>query len=242
MNNNSSGIKFALARWPASLPQTRHRQPYPYPLSWEETLQLLEHELRLLGARDVVIQLDMEASQIGADGLPRADAQAATPGVLATFCTADGQYDFPGDFFSTWRGNILAVARRIELMRVVDTVRASVRQRVDEQGVERQLNARLMRSDYVVPPQRLVSPGLRICPSCRYVFEFGRPQVMCSKCWKRVPAELQQRIILTWAAARDQEPNHELWIVLDGAVEEAVEHLRAHPVEKTAAAQTDGHP
>lgn len=115
-------------QWPKE--PTRARKQSRFQASYQETLDLLNRELRQLGARDAVIQLALEAKDIRLDGLPRAHARPAHPGVILSFAGRHGPLSFPCDTFADWESNLRAIALALEALRAVD--RYGVTQRAEQ--------------------------------------------------------------------------------------------------------------
>lgn len=96
----------------------------PFSSPWTKTIRLLERELRLHGAEQVVLEIDFRERDLRLDGFPRADRRAQSPGVVLSF-TAVG---VPGSpklryevaTFDDWRDNLRAVALGLEALRAVD--------------------------------------------------------------------------------------------------------------------------
>lgn len=104
--------------WPGE--RTRSRRASPFRATWGNTLSLLRAELRHLGAKNILVQVDMGPSQIRLDGYPRADARARGPGVILTFESKFGPLSYPCDTFTSWEANIRAIAMSLENLRAVD--------------------------------------------------------------------------------------------------------------------------
>lgn len=107
-----------LHRWPRE--ETGHRKPSRFRARWSDTIELLKRELRLLRARNVVIQLDLREEDIRLDGLPRANARPSTPRVILSCETPDGPLSFPCDTWNDWQDNVRAIALTLEHLRAVD--------------------------------------------------------------------------------------------------------------------------
>lgn len=105
-------------RWP--WPKTKARRPSRFGTTWSKTVDLLERELGHLQARKVVIQVDVDASQVRLDGMLRADARPRSPGVILSFDSRHGPLSYPCDTFTHWQDNIRAVALSLESLRAVD--------------------------------------------------------------------------------------------------------------------------
>lgn len=104
--------------WPGERCKSRRQSQFDTP--WQKTINLLLSELDKLNARNLVIELDCDESQIKLDGGLRAHAQMRGPGVIVGFESAKGPMRFPCDTFLDWRDNIRAIAKALEALRAVD--------------------------------------------------------------------------------------------------------------------------
>jgi hypothetical protein len=116
-----------IRRWPGKLRTNYERVPAPFKSGYQETMRLLERELRMVHAESAVIQLAME--HFRRDGLPYSDAIPEHPGVIVSFVKVVrdkfGQrvrvpLSFPADKFKTWETNLRAVAIALEDLRRID--------------------------------------------------------------------------------------------------------------------------
>ena len=113
------GINFRpMDRWPGAL--TRSRRGSPFYAKWGDTLELLNRELRALGAKNVFVQVALDPSDFRNDGTPRARAQARHPGVILTLDSKYGPLQYPCDTFWDWQSNVRAIALALEALRKVD--------------------------------------------------------------------------------------------------------------------------
>lgn len=111
-----------LGVWPRA--ETLPRKRAPFKSNYNGTLQLLEKELRHLGADDAELQVEMKLSDIAIHGWPKANARATGPRVILSF-TANRLAGapvrvFPCDAFLHWEGNLRAIALALEALRKVD--------------------------------------------------------------------------------------------------------------------------
>lgn len=77
----------------------RSRRRAPFKADYSGTQRLLDRELRMLRAQNVVIQLDCDESQIRRDGMPKADARLRSPAVIVSFESKYGPLSYPADAF-----------------------------------------------------------------------------------------------------------------------------------------------
>lgn len=116
--------------WPGELTPDEHRTPTPFKASWSDTVQMLEREVRMLGAEgDVVLQLAITERQCRLDGWMNERAVPSHPGVLLTFDSRHGPLRYSTDEFTNrgwngylagWQSNVRAVALGLESLRRVD--------------------------------------------------------------------------------------------------------------------------
>lgn len=107
-----------LESWPGE--RTRSRKRSAFRTGWTKTLELLERELKLLGARQIVIQADCADTEIRNDGMLRASARLNSPAVILSFESKIGPLSYPCDRFDSWQDNIRAIACSLEALRSVD--------------------------------------------------------------------------------------------------------------------------
>ncbi len=99
---------------------TSDRSPSPFRAAWADTLDLLDREAHFLGADLVVLQIDVTESDLRRDGLIRANASIAFPGVRVFLDTRVGPLTFATDAYQHWQANVRAVALGLEALRKVD--------------------------------------------------------------------------------------------------------------------------
>lgn len=102
--------------------------------SWPATLELLDRELRHLGARDVVIGAALREQDIRLDGWPRADARTPWhPGIELSFDALDRNWSavsarprryvrlvYSTDECVFWQHNVRSIALGLAALRAVD--------------------------------------------------------------------------------------------------------------------------
>lgn len=99
---------------------SHQRRRAPFSASYSATCRLLDRELTMLGAKQVIIQLDCDDSQIRRDGMPRSDARMRSPLVILSFESKVGPLSYPADAFTKWEDNLRAIALALEALRLVD--------------------------------------------------------------------------------------------------------------------------
>ncbi len=74
----------SLTVWPGIATPRAQRKRAPFKSPYERTRAHLERELAHLGARDVLLEVDCDPSQVRQDGFLRASARLRGPGVIIT--------------------------------------------------------------------------------------------------------------------------------------------------------------
>lgn len=101
--------------WPGK--KTTHRKRPLFKSQWARTLQVLERELKHLGARKVQIACEIRLGDLRQDGQLRADARPG-PAVILSFLDREGQRQaYPCDNFAWWQDNLYAIAVVLEDLR-----------------------------------------------------------------------------------------------------------------------------
>ena len=103
--------------WPRTLPAQRRRSKYK--VTFAQARAGLLEELRLLGARSVVISSDIP---VRIDGLPYADwREPSDPGIAVYWLEKDGRRSvMPCDNWRTTRENLHAIGLTIQALRSID--------------------------------------------------------------------------------------------------------------------------
>lgn len=104
--------------WPGE--QTSWRQLAPFNAPWLSTIKLLERELSMLAAKNVVFQVALRDNDLRVDGKPKAGRKAAHPGVILAFDSKYGPLKYAVDTFTSWDDNVRAIALAMEALRKVD--------------------------------------------------------------------------------------------------------------------------
>jgi hypothetical protein len=97
-------------------PRTHARFKVSYGVSEDLLLRELQH----LRAKDVVLEIDIQASDLRLDGTLRANAKPQGPRVCLYASTKHGPLMMPCDTFTDWRHNVRAIALSLEALRQVD--------------------------------------------------------------------------------------------------------------------------
>jgi hypothetical protein len=99
--------------------------------NWSAALQLLDRELQVLKARDVVLELDVREDQIRLDGGLRGGSRPASGRVRLAFDSKYGQLAYATNRFwrpsgtrykmrEDYQHNVYAIAKGLEALRLVD--------------------------------------------------------------------------------------------------------------------------
>lgn len=107
---------------PLDMPPNRWktRKGSQFRAKWSDTLELLERELKHLRATNIILQADVELSDVRLDGMLRAQARPKSPAVAVTFDSMHGPLSYPCDTYSDWQDNIRAIAMSLQSLRAVD--------------------------------------------------------------------------------------------------------------------------
>ena len=104
--------------WPG--PMTKGRKRAKFRAGYQDTLGLLDRELRHLGARKIVLQVALTPGEIRLDGRPRSGSRPAHPGIILSFESKLGPLSYPCDRFDLWEDNLRAVVLSLQALRSVD--------------------------------------------------------------------------------------------------------------------------
>jgi hypothetical protein len=121
--NTIPGVTFRpIERWPGTMtPAAERWSRYRFPATWQSTVNLLDHELCMADARNIVLQLDLTEADLRRDGLPRARANPGHPGIILAFEIPNvGPVQRAVDRYDHWQANLRAVALTMEKLRAVE--------------------------------------------------------------------------------------------------------------------------
>lgn len=117
-----------LGDWPGPATAAAARKQPKFKTGYEATLDLLFAEAGKIGGRHLVLQVDLQERDIRNDGLPRSNARYGShPGVIVSFESAYGPLRYLTDVYTTWKGNLRAIALSLEALRAVDRYGVSKR-------------------------------------------------------------------------------------------------------------------
>lgn len=103
-------------QWPGKLTYARATSPYSAKIN--DTLNVLQRELRELRAKNIVLEIAIREKDLRLDGLPRAGALASHPGIILSFESKHGPLRLPFDGFRNWEHNLRAIAMHLEHLRL----------------------------------------------------------------------------------------------------------------------------
>ncbi len=126
-----------LERWPGERTPNHRRKNAQFRSTYAATLDLLEDELRHLGAKEIVIQAPFLLDQIRNDGWPKSSASPYDVAVVLSFETKSGVLAFPCDRFTSFADNVRAIALSLQALRAVD--RYGVTRRAEQYSGWKQL-------------------------------------------------------------------------------------------------------
>lgn len=112
-------------------PTLDRRGAHIFKATWADTIKLLEYEAgEWLGAKLIVIEVDLKTRDIRGDGLPRSDARIGGnhPGVRISFESIYGPLQYASDAheyqgwgkLAGWQANVRAIALSLVALRAVD--------------------------------------------------------------------------------------------------------------------------
>jgi len=118
-----SGVEAFPLHWPTGWPRAKSRQSAAFQTSLGTARDHLMNELRLMGARYIVLSSNMELRR---DGLPYANQrQPIDPGVAVYFQWRGKQMTFACDRWRKVEDNVRAIGKTVEALRGVERWGAS---------------------------------------------------------------------------------------------------------------------
>lgn len=104
--------------WPR--PETKGRGYSPFKASYSSTRRLLERELSMLRAKNVVLQIDVRDFDLRLDGELRANARPQGPRVALAFDSVHGPLKYYCDRWNDWQANLRGIALGLEAQRKLE--------------------------------------------------------------------------------------------------------------------------
>lgn len=112
-----------LKQWPSGYertdPEDRMHGPFKTEDIVDRTIRDLDHELSMLDAREVVVQLEVPEAMIRQKDLLPYERAEVDPGVVLTFENENGVQTYPCDSFDTWEKNLRAITLALRSLRRV---------------------------------------------------------------------------------------------------------------------------
>jgi hypothetical protein len=111
-----------VAKWPGTPTNPSDRRVSPFSATYTDTMIMLERELQRLGASNIVIECQVDRSQIRNDGWMKGNRGVVFgPAVILSFKDSEnGQFRYPCDTFTHWKANLRAIALSLEALRKID--------------------------------------------------------------------------------------------------------------------------
>jgi hypothetical protein len=163
---------------------------------WADTLDLLGYETEQLGARLVVVQIDVTAGDLRRDGMLRANARADFPGVRVSFDSQHGPLTYATDEYESrysgdppsWQTNVRAVALALQALRAVDRYGVSrsgqqyrgwtaIATNSGEFDMTREQAAQLLAADTIYLPERILADPKAALSAYRSAIRKHHPDV-----------------------------------------------------------------
>jgi hypothetical protein len=105
-------------KWPQA--SSSMRKVSPFKQGWNDTVQILDHELRYLKADRAVLQIAVKIDDIRLDGSLRPNREPDHPGVILSFESKHGPLQYLCDDCISWRHNVRAIALTLERLRLAE--------------------------------------------------------------------------------------------------------------------------
>jgi hypothetical protein len=106
--------------WPAGTERTPvgERRVSKFKASLSETIDLLDSEMRLVGAQRGAVEIAISSRELSAVGVPFAGYKAKDPAVILKYIDEQGvAITMPCDTFFTWQENLRAIALTVRNLR-----------------------------------------------------------------------------------------------------------------------------
>lgn len=107
-----------ISTWPGDLTKNRRRSPFD--THHEDTLVQLRRELKHLGAKEVMVEIAVQETELRLDGMPKKHAKPAHPGVVLSFGSDHGPLRYACDAFLHWEDNLRGITLGLESLRRVE--------------------------------------------------------------------------------------------------------------------------
>lgn len=112
-----------LTQWPEQ--PTSLKKKGQFKVYYDPLLEDLTDELDKLGARDVVLQMDLPERKLRSakrsyDGWPMSETSPTTPGIVLSFNSKRGPLVFCCDTYDEWKDNLRAISLTLERLRDIE--------------------------------------------------------------------------------------------------------------------------
>lgn len=108
-------------KWPREVTHWQERRGSGhFKATYGNTLDLLEKELAHLQAKDIIIQIETDLSEIRNDGWPRSTARISGPRVAVGFASKHGPLIYYCDDCNEWTHNLRCIAMTLERLRMAE--------------------------------------------------------------------------------------------------------------------------
>jgi hypothetical protein len=110
----------ALSQWPVTTERTvaTDRRRSRFESSLDNTVSLLDSELRMIGAQRATIEIDIEPKALRSLSVPAKGYRADDPAVVLRYVDEHGvEITMPCDTFFTWQENLRAIALTVRNLR-----------------------------------------------------------------------------------------------------------------------------
>ena len=111
-------IRIIARRWQTPVP-AKAAKASAYKSGWGNIVKMLQRELAMLGAKQAIVEMDIDDSDIRNDGWVRSNATPRTPGVRIFFESKHGPLTYETAAWKSWEHNIYAIARTLAAQRAI---------------------------------------------------------------------------------------------------------------------------
>lgn len=113
-----STIRIIARPWQNPVP-AKNAKKAAYTARWISIVQMLQHELNMIGAKEVIIEMDIDLDDIRNDGWIRSSATPRSPGVRLFFQSKHGPLTYETGAWKHWEHNVYAIARTLAAQRAI---------------------------------------------------------------------------------------------------------------------------
>jgi len=113
-----STIRIIARPWQNPVP-AKNAKKAAYTARWGSIVQMLQRELNMIGAKEVIIEMDIDLDDIRNDGWIRSSATPRSPGVRLFFQSKHGPLTYETGAWKHWEHNVYAIARTLAAQRAI---------------------------------------------------------------------------------------------------------------------------